>query len=55
MSPLQRREVLIRQIEEIFTECREDVRESIREYEDEVRTALEDLEHDLSASPVSVH
>ncbi|MFH1018777.1 MAG: hypothetical protein V1798_11450 [Pseudomonadota bacterium] len=55
MSPVQRRDALNREIEDVVNECREDIHEAVRDYAEEVRTALEDLECNLSESGAAIH
>jgi hypothetical protein len=55
MAHTNHRDDLAFEIAKIFSECRESVETAVREYKEEIRSAVDDLERDLTRTPGSVH
>jgi hypothetical protein len=55
MAHTNHRNDLAWEIAKIFSECRESVENAVREYEEEIRSAVDDLERNLTRTPGLVH
>ena len=55
MTPRIKRNLFINAMESALAECREQIRRAVRQYEEEIDNALQDLRQDLADPKPTVH